>query len=70
MVTVNDDVRTDQVEAVRVWKLWRTMPHGRIAPDELQGVIDLVPVDVKLALAPRLTRVAQDVDEVLPRPWR
>lgn len=70
LLPVHDHVRANKVKPVRFGKLRGAVPYGRISADGLEGLVDLVKVDVKLALLPRFARVAEDIDEVLSRPWR
>ena len=67
---VDDDVRSDEVGKVCRRQVIAMVAGLRLVSDGLKRVIDLVSVAVKLPLAPGRTRIAQDVDEILPRLWR
>ena len=65
---VDDDVCADQVGAVRLWQVGARVANPRVVTDRLQGLVDRLAVGLQLVRPPLLTRVAQDVDEILAGP--
>lgn len=66
LLAVNNDVFANQIAPVCIGQIVSAMPERRITRDGLQRFINLAAIDVKLLLPPGFTRVAQNVDEVLP----
>ena len=67
-LTEYDHVRTDQIGQVRRRQIIAVMAELRVVAESLQRVIDLVAIGQQLGLTPGLAGVAEDVDEILPRP--
>ncbi len=65
--TVDDDVRTDQESQMRGRQVVATMAKLRVVADRLERIVDFVAVGQELVLAPGISGVTQDVDEVLAR---
>ena len=66
---VDDDVRTYRVGQMRRGQVAPPMAVLRVLADRLERVVDLVAVGRQLRQTPCFTAVAQDIDEILLRPW-
>jgi hypothetical protein len=62
--SINDDVRSDQVELVGPRQVIAEMADPRILLQQLQCLVEFVAIDEKLLSPPHLACVAQDVDHI------
>ncbi len=64
-LTVDDNMGTHQIGAMRCGQIFPLAPQLRIVADGLYSVVQFVAVTVKLILSPFFSSVPQDVNEIL-----
>ena len=67
---VDDHMRTNPLDAVRLRQIGVTVADIRIQADGTERGVNQVAIHEDLALPPRSARVAKNVREVSASPWR
>ena len=67
---VDDHMRTNWIDTVRLRKIGVTVADVRIQTDGAERGVNQVAIHKDLALPPRSARVAKNVREVSASPWR